>query len=230
MKNFLGIVVCSFAFLGLSYGADPATLEKAPLPEGQLLNRAPSFSEWTISYKYPKDTEEKDAVFSPVDLGGMAPKPRRVTVTKTGKVVHEVTVDVLGGKMEKWSDGKRQVIELPGAGATSHIIETMGGPFAILGTNYNAGDFQGLDWIKAENYKGVYGKTYIVFERENPHETAYVDLKTRLPVQVVGEYDRRRYKFSETPPTQQTMADSFQKTLDKQDQDTKALSRQEARP
>jgi len=229
MKSFLKIALCSVASFSLLHGAEQATLEKVAPPEGPLLNRAPSFSEWTISYKYPKDTEEKDAVFSPVDLGGMAPKPRRVTVTKTGKVVHEVTIDVSGGKMEKWSDGKRQVIELPG-GQGAQIIETMGGPFAILGTNYNAGDFQGLDWITRENYKGVYGKTYLVFERESPHETAYIDLKTRLPVQIVGDNDRRRYKFTETPPTQQVMAESFQKTLDKQDKDTKALSRQEARP
>jgi len=192
-------------------------------PTGPLLNPAPKFSEWVITFSYPQDRPSLKTGAPSPELPPLAPSlPRKILTTKTGDVVHEQTQDVSGKVFEKWQDGPKNYIKPPG--------QTTWGVLWHRGANNNTSDpnfplpengFRGLDWINATAYAGTIkteagaalvflglGADYVDLsdpksakdKLANESTVAYIDFQTRLPSSVKEDDVIRTYTFT-TPPS-----------------------------
>ena len=189
-----------------------------PIPTGQLLKRAPDFSQWVISY------------FPIVNKGaGQAGKPevsKRVFITKTGPIRQVITVESNGNRTELWFKGEMEIVCL--AAWKNPWITEAHDPHNPFPMDFSKTDFPECHWISARNYKGiqkVQDRDCIVFgdqltvTSETPHTnpsattppevsqynvSAYVDLETRLPVIEATPGETVTYQFA--PPPQAMLA------------------------
>ncbi len=195
------------------------------IPSGPLLNSAPAFSQWIITISYPDDKKE-NGVANPSDPAkpipeNLAARPRTITTTKTGEIIHEETVTVGGNKLENWQINGDFYIKFPGNSFWS-AYEKSGPPtsdsrVALL----PACGFRGLDWINKYTYAGKIKSAsgfWLVFvpggrETVNAQDPtklkvldtlptlAYVDAETRLPVMARADGVTRAFSFTQPPPT-----------------------------
>lgn len=209
--------------LVFAQAAPPAIpgVSPAPLPRGPLLAKAPAFSKWLISSKANPD----DSVQPP----DQATKyDHRELVEKTGDVRYQIDVDVSGAKSEKWCVGALQAMVRPGEQPTvsMYCADTPNNPNF---TDYSKSDFQGFGWITKHNYIGIAimeGVQCLVFHTGGDSDaaapapasptttgssaaaptdggnTAFIDVKSRLPVLLVANGTTDFYQF-EPPPTAQ---------------------------
>ena len=114
---------------------------REPLPDGPLLARAPEFSQWTVVIKpVTPPTTPATAHAKTGDLTS--------TVTKTRDVYFQEFADAFGRKWKTWVADKLQATISPDNGA---IILGEGGD-GQLSTDYSKTDFQGLEWVSADNF------------------------------------------------------------------------------
>lgn len=184
MKKALLHLALVLACLRPCDGASAAKVESAPLPDGALFQRAPEFSKWTIRYTYVIHKSENET-----------PPPVRMlklTVVKTHATYWEQRTFTDGSVQESWRVGAMQ-ISVSANSRTPQIYEPSSFPTDVAGvsisspslyTDYSQTDFPGIEWVTAQNYLGIArdsGQDLLVFQRDSPNATAYIDEHTRLP-------------------------------------------------
>ncbi|MFZ4779147.1 MAG: hypothetical protein ACOYM3_27610 [Terrimicrobiaceae bacterium] len=127
--------------------------EILPPPKTPILARLPEFSSWTVTYRY---ADEARTQASPTPT----PKPnpyvfsdrkRSVAVTKTGQIWSEEIVWTSGNRTDLWIYDNLRAGIVPGTRKLALI------PFSSDSAesfDYRRMDFEGLEWIKPENYRG----------------------------------------------------------------------------
>lgn len=198
-----------------------------PLPSGPLLNRAPDFSQWsvtTVNGTAKSKDAEKTGEKAQGDQNDM-----QSTVTKTKKIYHIQSVDGLGGRSDKWSVDGFQVSFLPNT--QFPIISAPGITGGGYYTDFSNTDFSGFEWISASNYTGVQkvsGIDCYIFKSniKLPHTdglteaTAALDVKTRLPLSLVLGAAVTTYQYGSAPTAMlvppanvKDLADKWQKRM-----------------
>jgi len=234
MKRLKIILV---AVLSLSAGngysqqneSDVSTFE---IPSQPLVRSAPASSQWTITFAY-QDDAKKSAVDKPSEPPkpvpeNMAVRPRTITTTKTGEIIHEVTLTVGGDKLENWQVHGDYYIKYPGKSFWS-AYEKPDPTQPSIGTRVVMGlpdsGFRGLEWISKDTYAGKIksgvGECFIFVPGgramvnvaepagqkalESLPTIAYIDAETRLPMLVRAGDETRTFKFTSPPTSNQTL-------------------------
>ena len=193
-------------------------------PSGRLLQPAPEFSAWEMRIIYPEETPA-------AATANRADNTRRLTqvnTTKTGKIIHEVSIFADNRQTDLWNNGPMQYEKQTGAtywtardGRITDRGLTDGKYVAPPATG-----FRDLDWIAAGNYVGTVasgGRSCLVFaqtgaEKANATDpaalkqqvdalpiVAYVDAETRLPISLRMGRTVRSYRFGSPPTAMQTL-------------------------
>ena len=207
--------------------ASPSTKDGKPvLPSGPLLQSAPNFSQWEVTYTYAdeqKSNQSSAGKPKPVFTGADT-RPRQVVTTKTGQIVHEEQTDVSNRKVELWFNGGTQY----GRGGDGTVWFEVG-PGAPGQQNYRplpANGFRNLDWISAGNFAGSVpsgNTTCLIFvpggyqklDLSDPAQQAarlktatviaYIDATSRLPILVRNRDETRVYRFGPPPVEMQSL-------------------------
>jgi hypothetical protein len=161
-------------------GSTPAAPE-VPCPPGCLLNPAPDFCAWTVSFTYEADKAKKEGTpaQTPPHPAYLDARPKQVTTTKTGHIVHEAMEDLRGLRSESWFVGGAQYYKTPGGTRWMRADGSIAGGsrsdpnFKPLPEN----GFRGLEFILPSNYAGMVpygGGTCLVF---SPGGSQKLDLR-----------------------------------------------------
>jgi len=196
-----------------------------------LLNHAPAFSQWVITYSYSQERPQpgKDAPARPLDSA----LPRKVTTTKTREIIHEQTVSVSGATFEKWQVGRIFYIKPQGqkhwGACDERFVKSNLIPNASL-SFLPANGFRDLDWINSETYAGAVKQnntTYLLFVPKSAGNLdygkpakiqaqpviAYVDDATRLPALFKNADVTQTYAFSPPPTAMQALPPDLAKQI-----------------
>jgi len=236
MKTYLNL----FCFLALSLLNLPAQQSPQPssplppLPPGPLIQlRAADQSQWTVKItQNSPGTKASSETSTPDDTATKAKSyfGSQLTISKSEKIIRRQTVDEKGQPWDTWCFPDVQITIRPDG---QHVIVQTGpadskviNPFFV---NYSHSDFPGFQWISLKSYAGIQsfqGSPCIVFKDhaaiylggDATDVTAYIDLKTRYPVSLVGETQTTSYQFQPAlseplsiPPIVQQVQDSRQK-------------------
>lgn len=193
-------------------------------PAGPLLGPAPEFSAWEIRMIYPEETPA-------VAAANRADNARRlvqVNTTKTGKILHEVSLFADNRQTDLWNNGPMQYEKQTGASywtARDGRITDRG----LTDGKYvapTATGFHDLDWVGAGSYVGtvaIGGRNCLVCaqtgaEKVNATDAAgwkqqvdalpvvaYIDAETRLPISLRTGRTVRSYRFGSPPTAMQTL-------------------------
>ena len=221
----LALAFCSPAIPLLN--AQPAGRETLLPLSGPLLNRVPDYTKWVITIKIQK-TKSQDLPAGPADLiaAQEALRIRSIVVTKTGPVIREEIFMGEGRKWEKWVfNGTIGVINY----GTRLVVtnEQFSNSEDRFHSDFGKSDFDGLNWIGVDNYKGVKkmeGMDCLVFEKtlsderfreapqsinpaapgkppgEQPGKTiAFISIQSRLPAYLLKDGELRTYTFIALP-------------------------------
>ena len=161
-------------------------------PPGRLLNRAPDFSQWTVSYKTSVPDKPNPGEKVPVDSGDSV-----TVVTKTKPVYHVQRLNGAGRRIDQWAEGGVQVVILPNAQLP--LVSAPGGE--SYGINFTRSDFPDVAWVSRKNFadiKNVMGFDCLIFrDKVRPimegargvgeviptlDAEAGIDIKSRLPI------------------------------------------------
>jgi hypothetical protein len=160
----------------------------------------------------------------------LAVRPRTITTTKTGDIIHEETVSVVGIRTEDWQVNGDYYIKYPGKTIWSAYEKSAPAPIingspVVLGLATNG--FRGLDWINKETYAGKMKTSYgdcLIFVPGGRNSTsaldpgkidslpkiACIDAATRLPTMARAAGETRVFTFTQPPPTAaQTLPDDL---------------------
>lgn len=152
-------------FLGsllLLQAQEQATQQK---PQGPLLNRAASPSEWIITTQAPPSPETAVGSSGPgaTKSSVQQAKPRQMIVIKDQDIIYEKTTNENGDVIETWRISDLAITNINGRGC--HITHDSGNSFNA--TDYTKTDFAGFGWISLNNFVGrqsVAGKKCLVFK------------------------------------------------------------------
>jgi hypothetical protein len=219
------------------------------VPDGPLLRPAPGFSQWVITYSYAEDRAPKPTV-----APGQAPlptpafvlaRPRTIVTTKTGSIVHELVTDLQQHERENWYVGARQYRKDQDSPVW---LEYEPDPHPDI--HYSplpANGFRDLDWISSRTYSGrasQAGQSCLVFKTTEKVKSldsalplgkeyalvAYIDAKTRLPVEVDIDKETRTYQFDSPPSGMQALPDDLTRQIKTAAAGRAIMSQQAARP
>lgn len=239
MKTRLCIVALTLLFAAVSSLAQDAPRRDAPAspsprpapPVGPLLKPAPDFSAWEIAFIYPEDSSGKATTTAgstpAVNRTENARRLRQVNTTKTGKIIHEVSMYASGKQVDTWHDGKIQYQKQAGAGfwvaRNGTVLDGTSTDNSYVAFP-NSG-FRDLDWVTDKTYVATvpYGdRACLVFVQTGANKidtndparlkqildgqevVAYVDAETRLPISHRIGKILRVYKFTAPPSEMQT--------------------------
>lgn len=145
--------------LGLAAVVFPVSgWSQVPPPSEPLLKRAPANAEWTI-YTY----EDRSKILEEIEKQGLKAEPSgevseigkvqpvAVTISKDGKTYREVAQWLDGRVREKWIAGDVQFYET----AYGKKIARVSQPASDNFSDYRRSDFEELEWVGKDNYKGV---------------------------------------------------------------------------
>jgi hypothetical protein len=227
MKIQLFILAVFLGFLSALDAQNADTTKSAPLSTGPILGRAPEFAHWQIAYTYrsatsptPMPTPDSS---TPKPSLPRTSDPKQISVTKTGGIYHRETVYDDGGMMDQWWANGSQVTQRRNY---PDYLLSIGSGRDMFYVNYSLSDFPDLYWITLDAYTGMQklnGVDCLVFKGEIPKATqetlqgmdpdaaaramrdtksamAWVDFKTRLPIQIVSESEKQTYTFLQPPP------------------------------
>jgi hypothetical protein len=200
--------------------ANGQTASASQLPPGPLLASPPAFSQWVITFSYADEQTSKPTGTSGPPLPAyLKLRPRTVTTTKTKDLIHENIVVISGPMQDKWYVGNTQywkIADEPDWYVNNPVAagETPGESYTPLPKS----GFRDLEWVSEKTYTGTEnhaGKQCLVFKsnKTSGNHTlsfvAYVDLKTRLPVEAQISGETRAYQFLNGPTTMQTLPDDL---------------------
>jgi len=201
------IILTSFVLMCgaiVGRGAEPVLdLEKTPLPPGPILNQAPAFAEWQITYFYGNPARGNSP---PPSTGSGKPPPdpnlpKLFTMTRTKPLWRAVFVNMGGQRSELLWDGEFRFTIGPKDTDVTYTAPGIG----ISGLDHysSQGDFPDVGWVSVDNYLGVQkGTTFWVFQQGPDGPMAWIDFNTHFPVRwqsPTGEV--RTYQFHD-PPTE----------------------------
>jgi hypothetical protein len=194
------------------------------VPEGPLLQAAPDFSQWIVTYSYPEDHAPKDtgASGSPASPAAKdtVTRFRTIATTKTKDIIHETITDTQQHQRENWFVGSTQYRKDANSVVWFVNIAEVHADFSY--TPMPANGFRDLDWISAETYSGKAsrgGTNCLMFKTNRKLASvdlaiprgkelplvAYIDAKTRLPVELDIDKETRTYSFSSPPQEAQSL-------------------------
>lgn len=170
-RIFCALIVALSAtgIIDMSSAADPGV----PPPKEPVLRRLASPASWTITFQYPDDTKQSKKGSSKAPSAPQAAphlqldRLEAVTVTKAGKVWREQSLWSSGNKTETWIFHDMRAGTSPGSHAIAAIAFSSDEPEAL---DYRRIDFEGLEWVAMEHYKGVKdyaGKPAYVFQLDS---------------------------------------------------------------
>ena len=200
-------------------------------PPGPLLNPAPKFSAWTITYLYPQEQKQRAGQGRPAPIDPTA--PRKIVTIKTGDIVHEDTTSVSGAHFDMWQVG-RSIYTKPhgqaywGESGGDKMQDTRGNQGGDLALPPSG--FRDLDWVNEGSYAGPVHLTnavYLLFVAPGAADVdihnvaslvaqpllAYVDEETRLPVLLRVNGVIRSFSFSPPPANMQVLPDDLAKEI-----------------
>jgi len=149
-----------------------------PPPKEPILRRLASPASWTVTFQYPDDTRQSKKGSSKASSAPQAAphlqldRLEAVTVTKAGKVWREQSLWSSGNKTETWIFHDMRAGTSPGSHAIAAIAFSSDEPEAL---DYRRSDFEGLEWVAMEHYKGVKdyaGKPAYVFQFDQENAPA----------------------------------------------------------
>ena len=148
--------LCIFAWMGLAAPLFAQDAKTSPLPPGPLLERAPDYSTWTITFQ-GNPVEEKEALKTGA-TGESRPKDKEPvtmvsTVIKTGSTILEQNVDAAGQSHQIWHVSGIRIIA--GAGISNPIVCPDYGGGDIFSIDFTSSDFAGLNWLSPSTYWGM---------------------------------------------------------------------------
>ncbi len=144
-----------------------------PPPKEPVLRRLASPASWTVTFQYPDDIRQSKKGSSKAPSAPQADphlqldRLEAVTVTKAGKVWREQSLWSSGNKTETWIYHDMRAGTSPGSHAIAAITFSSDEPEAL---DYRKSDFEGLEWVAMEHYKGVKdyaGKPAYVFQLDS---------------------------------------------------------------
>lgn len=252
---FLGFTACAWAQVPAGSPASPREPAKPELPSSPLLGKAPEFSEWGITFTYASEAarKAKPESASQPRLAYLDKRSSRVTTTKTGKIIHEVTRDLAGTQTEIWSEGTTQYYQMPGNTLwfESGNTTSAAGVREVDSRALPPSGFRDLDWITADNYAGTIpygnGSCFIFVPEgyrkldlrdegkrtkllESQGKIAYVDADTRMPVAVRDGDVTRVFRFNSPPTAMQTFPADLSKAINDGKEARRRLEQPAARP
>jgi len=176
------------------------------LPKKPVLHRASAFSSWTVTFQYEDEEVKQVSGTPPIFIDRL----KQVTITKTNKTYHEVTLWESGKKEEKWIFDGYQLRTLPGTTTIVPILAPSSDPEVPVDpgySDYSRCDFEGLGWVSSGNYQGtkIYdGKSAYLFETKDPKSglklAVYLSVETQLPLSFSDGVTTRIYTYN-SPPT-----------------------------
>lgn len=186
---------------------------KEPLPAGPLIvTKMPDFARWSIDFTYPsaktgQPAESPNQKSQPTAPAGQN-RPIHIVVTKTGDITHEEKTFENGSTGQMWSNRDTAAERVPNS------------PVMVAGFSSGPGEnaFLDFDWISKENYVGTvtHNQVKCLVFKQNQYDfeggflgmaTAYVDFKTRYPVEYNRNSASRIYTIM-APPTEQLVIPS----------------------
>ncbi|MEI8342193.1 MAG: hypothetical protein WCH43_11760 [Verrucomicrobiota bacterium] len=222
----IGITLTNCAFSQV-YHANATPKQKPEIPEGPLLNSAPNFSKWIITYAYPEDQIKTSDTGNPPQrlLPYQSKRPRTRITTKTGEIFHEETIDISGGKYEKWQFGSEMYVKTPGLSYWG-VLDSRSHNEKVTAVEEDslpipASGFRGLDLVNKQNYAGLiktsHGENFVFIiggsneldlsnsktanaKLETLANVIFIDASTRLPVIVNTPEVKQTIVFA-PPPT-----------------------------
>jgi hypothetical protein len=203
MKRLLLIGGLFFAGLSASLAVDPASLDQTPLPAGRLINRAPDFAKWEITFSYPKDNKASGTTSTtppPVPGAVNIGRPQSLIITQTRPLWHGVLIDEFKNKTDAWYDGA--VPYITGPLQTKAVVMYMNTPGLQMPKflNYRGNDFPDVDWVSAQTYLGTEKVTsYWVFQNGPTGPTLWINSTTRYPVRWQSGPETRTFRFLDPP-------------------------------
>lgn len=220
----------------LAASAQSSLGQDIPPPKFPVLARLPESAAWTMSYRYPTDAKS-DASPTPTPKPNpyvFSDRKRTVTVSKAGQVWNEQIEWTSGNHTELWIYNNMRAGIIPGTKKLALI------PFSAESAesfDYRRMDFEGLDWIKPENYKGLakwQGKPVYFFEEGSPSladkpvdipagkwgatRWAVISPETRLPLVSYDGRAEREYRYKAAPTTPLTPPENFLSLFQKMSQ------------
>jgi len=227
--KFINLFFGLWASIGLSIAL--AQDNTQPLPKNPVLRRMPAFASWSVTFKY------KDEVVAQ-ESGKPRALPDRVlsvTFTKTNKTYWEQTGMRSGKKYEKWIfDGVQLETEPDSPSIIPIPPPTKDMPESEY-SDYSHGDFQGLQWVSLDTYKGIAsyeGKRAFLFEAEKEGQkvTAILSMDMQLPLySSVGDV-ACVYAYNVAPSTPLTPPARFLAVLATHKKGLEALKYHPSRP
>jgi hypothetical protein len=207
-----------------------------PLPRGPLLNRAPGFAQWLKSTKNEApDTATIPDQSTKYDV--------RELVKQTGDVRYEITVTGTVSRTEKWCEGNYQAIVIPGQqpAISARGGSEMGGNFTDY-SKTDFPDFAWVTKRNYAGVETIEGVDCLVFHKADENEnapgapvgpaaatssassaapsipqtgdTAFIDLKSRLPVLIHVAGATTLYQFEPPPTAMQALPANLQEAFD----------------
>ena len=215
------------------------------LPDGPMLRPAEEYSQWEITFAYPEDKQKKD---KGPDTS-LAARPRKMVVTKTGRIVHEEQIDVGNTISELWFDGSKGYVKL---GSNPTWLDLKGSRLVVPASlvQLPPSGFQNVEFIKESNYAGTipYDKgNYLIFtpggyekldlrdpaqqkRMETLNTIGYVDDETRHPVAVRISGVLRTFHFDPAPTEMQTFPPDLADQLKKGEEGNARFGKPAPRP
>jgi hypothetical protein len=202
------------------------TGNKSGPPAGPLLNRPPDFSQWIVTFSYA-DERARSQTASTSSVGPPPPaylklRPRTVTTIETNRLVHEIIAVIAGPQQNKWYIGNVQYWKI--ADEPNWYVNKPG-PTGSIEDSYTPlppSGFRDLDWITeatyadTENYAGrqcLVFKSTTTADKVDKARVAYIDIKTRWPVEVRIAGEVRTYEFVAPPSEMQTLPDDLKQQI-----------------
>lgn len=241
-----------FFWITCSATAQQADASAAPsaapmeVPAGCLLENAPAFSKWTVTFTYQKDP-------NPAAAPRTGSEPSQMIVTKTRNIIREEIVDGKGQRTETWHVGATQYRK-PAGDSTWYEAGPTDNGFAASDPTYSpmpANGFRGWDWIGKDTYTGTTALdlgTCLVFvpggstklNLSNPARikeqlaaqpvVAYVSEDKRLPVALRMGTMLQRFQFAQPPDAMQTLSPDLNEQIKKGEEGRARLYQPAPRP
>lgn len=226
MKSSLILLLLALLLVSARGWAQNAA-KPAP-PPGPLVGCSACNSEWTITFAYP-DEKNKKPPSSPADKAPayLAERTRSLRTVKTNNVIHETYLAINGNRNDKWyvdavefrkkEKERTWLVDRPPPPEQPNLDPNY--------TGLPATGFRDLEKVSDKTYLGStsfdghnclvfnLGKDKIDFGKQDEvnsaKDIAFIDLDTRMPVEVRHQGVVQMYAFGEAPAGTQALPEDL---------------------